>query len=458
LAWAGRYPSPGGSEREGGRAIATTPDGSVVVVASTHRDLAYEAATGRLLWSEPNGAPGVVGGQDVAVSPSGTLAVSVGEAAYPHPERVISGEVVLTARQPRTGRRLWQSRYRDPGGGPYTPRAVVVSDAAVFVAGEGLLPRRVFAAAFDPHTGAPRWVSHEGTPAGPAGGPTRAVSAVATPDGRRLFVSGFDVVDPPWVGWVTVAYDGATGALLWRARFPGTGSSAAEPKEVVLHPDGHLLYVTGWSREPGVSGESFDFATVAYDTTTGKPVWTGGYRSAFAGFPVDSDDLGWSVDLSPDGRRLFVAGYSEDPDLDPLGYGYRVEARDALTGEQLWSAAVPWLSATSDQEGLFGNVMVRASPDGRSVYLAMSAHDNLSPDRYDVPGGTYRDIGFAVAALDAASGRFLWRGTYAAPDIPATYMHDFAVDPDGRRLYVTGTALGSGRSVTETAAFMAGPD
>jgi hypothetical protein len=37
-------------------------------------------------------------------------------------------------------------------------------------------------------------------------------------------------------------------------------------------------------------------------------------------------------------------------------------------------------------------------------------------------------------------------------------MHDFAVDPDGRRLYVTGTALGSGRSVTETAAFMAGPD
>jgi len=150
LAWAGRYPSPSGSEREGGRAIATTPDGSVVVVASTHRDLAYEAATGRLLWSEPNGAPGVVGGQDVAVSPSGTLAVSVGQAAYPHPERVISGEVVLTARQPRTGRRLWQSRYRDPGGGPYTPRAVVVSDAAVFVAGEGLLPRRVFAAAFDP--------------------------------------------------------------------------------------------------------------------------------------------------------------------------------------------------------------------------------------------------------------------------------------------------------------------
>ena len=59
-------------------------------------------------------------------------------------------------------------------------------------------------------------------------------SVVATPDGRRVYVSGFRVVDPPYVEWATLAYDGVTGALLWEARYPGGGRFAAEPKDMVL--------------------------------------------------------------------------------------------------------------------------------------------------------------------------------------------------------------------------------
>jgi outer membrane protein assembly factor BamB len=455
VAWSSRWPPKSSPEPEGGRAITTTPDGSTVLVASAHTDLAYEAATGRLLWHEPNGAPGVLGGQDIAVSPSGALVVSTGEATHPHPERVVSGEIVLTARQPSSGRQLWQSRYRDPGGGPYTARALAVTDRGVFVAADGLIPRRIAVAAFDPVSGARRWLHHDraGQDRLPAGA-TRAVSVVATPDGRRVYASGFRVVDPPHVEWATLAFAGVTGALLWEARYPGGGRFAAEPKDMQLHPDGQLLYVTGWSKQPGLSGESFDFVTVAYDTNTGRPAWTGGYRSTAAGFPVDSDDLGWSVDLSPDGRRLFIAGYSEDPRPDTDAHGYQVEARDALTGAPLWSAAVPSFGATSDHEGLFGEVTVRSSPDGRQVYVAMAAHDALSAGRYNFPGNTYHDIVLAVAGFDSGSGRFLWRGAHPAPNLAATYMRDLAVDPTGRHLYVTGITPRPDPATTETAAFV----
>jgi len=117
---------------------------------------------------------------------------------------------------------------------------------------------------------------------------------------------------------------------------------------------------------------------------------------------------------------------------------------------------VPSVSATSDHEGLFGKAIVRSSPDGRVVYVAVSGHDSLSSLHYDDPSNSYRDIVVAVAAFDAASGRFLWRGTYGAADIEATYLNGMTVDPSGSRVYVTATALGPGQSATETVAFVAG--
>jgi hypothetical protein len=456
VAWAVRGPKAGAVGREGGRAIAVTGDGATVLVTSVHPDLAYRADTGRLLWDEDNGAPGVIGGQDVAVDPSGALAVSTGEADYLQAERVVSGDVVLTARDPASGRPVWRARHRDGRGAVTTPRRLFVADGTVFLAGDGLEPRRLFAAAYDLRTGAERWFTVNSSSTGRSE-PAAASAVAATADGRTVFVTGFDVAHHPYVEWVTGAYDGTTGAPRWSARYPGTGQFAAQPREMALAPDMRLLYVTGWSKQPGLSGDSFDFVTVAYDTDSGERVWTGGFRSALAGFPVDSDDLGWSVALDPAGDRLFVAGYSEDPDLDSDGHRYRVEARDARTGRQLWSAGVPSVSATSDHEGLFGKAIVRSSPDGRVVYVAVSGHDTLSHRHYDDPSNSYRDIAVVLAAFDARSGRVLWRGTHRAADLEATYLDDIAVDPSGSRVYVTATGLGSGESVAETAAFLTTP-
>ncbi len=99
-------------------------------------------------------------------------------------------------------------------------------------------------------------------------------------------------------------------------------------------------------------------------------------------------------------------------------------------------------------------MIIRSSPDGRHVYLAMAAHDTLSARRYDVPGSTYHDVVLAVAGFDARSGRFLWRGAHPAANLAATYTRALAVDPGGRRIYVTGITPGPGNPTTETAAFL----
>jgi DNA-binding beta-propeller fold protein YncE len=166
-------------------------------------------------------------------------------------------------------------------------------------------------------------------------------------------------------------------------------------------------------------------------------VWSGRSSST-----PGSDNLAWSVDVDPDGGRLYVAGYTAG-----AMPGYRVEAREARTGQTLWSSFVPLLIPTQDHEGLYGLARVRSAPGGREVYVAMSARDAASP--------AGDDPCYAVAGFNAATGRFLWKGTYADRSSGgARHLEDIAVDPGGRRVYVTGQAGDAGAPTVETAAFV----
>jgi outer membrane protein assembly factor BamB len=433
VAWAEhqRLPAPHG--RNGGRAVATSADGALVFVAADGTDLAYEAATGSLRWAAPNGTSGAVGAQDIGMSPSGGLVVTAGSTSVPDPRQVLSEEMVVTAHDPATGRQAWQVRQRSADGGSYAASRVAVTDSRVFVAGQRSASHELVVLAVDARTGRTTWLAdHAPTSADPV----EPIAVVATPDGERVFVTAMSWKDRPHVQWVTVAYDGATGEQLWVAHHRDV-DSAAQPNGMVLHPGGDLLYVTGWGRQDRTLGASFGFLTIAYDTSNGRPVWSAGSSSASG-----SDDLAWSVDVDPDGRHLYVAGYTGGATA-----GYRVEAREARTGKTLWSSSVPLLIPTQDHEGLFGLARVRSSPGGREVYVAMSAHDGASPDGDDAC--------YAVAGFDAATGRFLWRGTYADPGVrQARHLEDLDIDPGGRRIYVTGQAGNPGAGMVETAAFV----
>jgi outer membrane protein assembly factor BamB len=88
------------------------------------------------------------------------------------------------------------------------------------------------------------------------------------------------------------------GSRLWVARFAGrAGFDAAT--SVAPSPDGTRVFVTGASA--GTAGN--DFATLAYDASTGEQLWKTRYEvdtrrgATVAGMAV-----------SPDGSRVFVTG------------------------------------------------------------------------------------------------------------------------------------------------------
>ena len=82
---------------------------------------------------------------------------------------------------------------------------------------------------------------------------------------------------------VTPASAAAGGTKLWVAKYTGGFGPAVS---TAASPDGSRLYVTGYS-DAG-SGERNNFVTIAYNPTTGAQLWLASYNS---GLPNRFDDL-----------------------------------------------------------------------------------------------------------------------------------------------------------------------
>src|SRR2546426_11703345 len=121
----------------------------------------------------------------------------------------------------------------------------------------------------------------------------------------------------------------AGGDVGWTARYDGPGHDFDLAEAIVLSPDNKRIYVTGYSPDNGAPN---DYATIAYDAATGATIWTARYDSGAHWF-----DNGKYLAISPDGMRLFVTGDS-NADGSDSNYDYLTIAYDAATGEQLWVA------------------------------------------------------------------------------------------------------------------------
>src|SRR5207247_950822 len=94
-----------------------------------------------------------------------------------------------------------------------------------------------------------------------------------------------------------------------------------------ISPDGSELFVSGFS--VGSGGNSDDFATVAYDTSTGAVRWIRGYNG-----PGGSNDMINAMAVSPDGTKVFVTGFSTgESGSDDIA----TAAYDAASGRLLWA-------------------------------------------------------------------------------------------------------------------------
>ena len=101
----------------------------------------------------------------------------------------------------------------------------------------------------------------------------------------------------------TVAYDSATGAKMWVKRYNGFANGFDSATALGVSPDGSMVIVTGQSHG---SSSGSDYATRAYDASTGAKLWSERYNG-----PANGIDWAAALGVSTDGSKVFVTGASE---------------------------------------------------------------------------------------------------------------------------------------------------
>ena len=286
------------------RSIAVSRDGAHVYVTGDDSNRwhtqALDTATGAELWSVQH-----VGGyaftsiaNGLALSRDGTRVFVTG---YEYTGETYDGMTV--AYSTADGTPLWTSSY-DNGGDDYNNAVAVSPDGTrVMVTGSTASapyqPSDYNTIAYDAATGGLVWDQHYDASGGYDTGRTIGVSV----DGRSVFVSGDSEGTDSDSDYATVAYELATGMQRWVSRYNGPGNGEDVANAMAVGPRGNLVYVTGNST--GTNGK-FDFATLALNSNTGRQVWALRYEGPAGGW-----DLANAIAVSPSGQSVFATGSSE---------------------------------------------------------------------------------------------------------------------------------------------------
>jgi hypothetical protein len=420
LLWAKRYNGPD-SLADRANAVAVSPDGSAVFVtgyissAFTGYDwatVAYDASTGAVRWTKRYNGPGfetldtifTTQGNDIAVSPDGSTVFVTGSSYSP------GLDYATVAYDASSGATLWADRYNSRGGGHDEAFAVDVSPngAKVFVTGysfggpaDVVDPDMDYVTiAYAASSGARSWVQRYD----PASEDDVATTLAVSPDGSSVFVSGYSQTPSTSYDYATVAYRTGTGAQRWVKHYNGPIDSADQARSVGVSPDGSAVFVTGYR---STASSMTDYATIAYDASTGARLWFQRYDG-----PGDGDDLANALAVSPDGSLVLVTGTS-------IGNGsdYATVAYETSTGTARWVkrfAGTGWDVAND----------VGVSPDGSAVIVTGSS-SRL---------GTGNDYG--TIAYETATGQKLWGARYNGPDDSADVAT--AMDLSASAVFVTG--------------------
>ena len=191
-----------------------------------------------------------------------------------------------------------EGHHEDPNGGRADRRAgAKVALAGVLALVMGLLVAGAPARAAD--GGSNLWTRRYD---GPASGDDYVTGMAVSPDGSRLFVTGFGSGVASGNDYATVAFDASTGTRLWTRRYDGPARAQDAAEDVAVSPDGSTVFVTGNSR--GVTSGS-DIVTIAYAAVSGTTRWTARYDG-----PAGVNDEGVAVVPGPYGGTVFVTGWS----------------------------------------------------------------------------------------------------------------------------------------------------
>jgi 6-phosphogluconolactonase (cycloisomerase 2 family) len=349
--------------------VAVSPSGSTVFVTGYSWDgplgyddttIAYNAATGAQQWVKIYNSPGDNGdfAYSLAVSPTGGAVFVTG----------VSGQYATTvAFNTSTGAQLWAKSYNNPAGTRSQSNSVTVSPSGktVFVTGYSVTTTIDYiTVAYNAATGAQVWAKRYN---GTGNSDDQATSVTVSPAGSAVYVTGKSTGTNGVYDYATVAYNAATGAQLWAARYNGPGNIGAQAHVVAASPGGESVFVTGET-----TAGSGDYATVAHDATTGAQQWVKLYNG-----PTDSTDEALSMAVSSTGNAVYVTGES----LGTKGfYDYATVAYNPSTGAQLWATRY---NAPSNVDAQADSVAV--SPTGKTVFVTGYTGGNYTTVAYEGP-------------------------------------------------------------------------
>jgi WD40 repeat protein len=317
--------------------------------------------------------------------------------------------------QPPGGTQLWRTAYTLGHGASAADVAVSPDGSQVFVTGSATGPKdrsRITTVAYQAATGAQLWVARY---KGPANDNGAATSVVVSPDGQQVFVTGSTHTQAGVDTGVVLAYQAATGANAWTVVTPGTSASSA-----VISPDGSTLFAD--------DGGGLGLGVTAYATATGATLWSQG--SSLQGGGSES-----AVAVSPDGSAVFVTGRFQVS----ASTEYETVAFAAATGKVLWTRVKMGVNGSFGD--FSGGAALAVSPDSAAVFVTGTLTG---------PHGA----ACGTIAYNAATGKQLWLKTYKS-DTSGT-LNDWglavAVSPDGSTVVVTGGADGAYGTIAYAAA------
>ncbi len=240
-----------------------------------------------------------------------------------------------------------------------------------------------------------------------------AGSVTVTKNGSTVFVTGYTTTASGGTDYTTVAYDAATGAQRW-ARNYDDGGIGSRAFSVAASPNGKAVFVTGYSFSP-TAGE--DYATIAYNAATGAQLWVKRYNG-----PGD-DSAAAQVAVSPNGSTVFVTGTGLSP---AAGFEYTTIAYNAVTGTQRWIARY-------DGVHLGGNYAhaLAVSPNGKTVFVTGASI------------GAGNSYAYATVAYSAATGAQLWARRYDGARTGGVSRGANSVAVSASTVLVTGSSIGT---------------
>ena len=343
-----------------------------------------------------------------------------------------------------------------PDGG-----TVVATGGAYDAFPVGASDSRIVTVAYDSTTGAERWSrTWDNSPTGVDNGNV----VLFSPDGGTVYIGGVTSADNGELDYVTIAYDASRGVQKWVSIYRGLGAGGTNaPFDLAVSVDGNRVFVTGESA--GQREYELDYATVAYDASTGSELWVsrsqptfvdracclavdqdhvyvtgdsyagpsgGDYQALTLALRVSDGSVAWQQRLGGPGynggRAIAVGGgrvivTTQSPSTGPdEGLTALIAAYDADTGQQLWVASL----AESLRSQLANDVAVGS--DGH-VYLIASSRPNLPNTALDDQ---------ELVAYNLADGSTTWSVHLDSGTANALTGDKVALASDGKTLLTLG--------------------